>query len=190
MGSGDRAAPERVPSGGPPRPQREPGSLASSAPADLVDLRGGERESAIEVLIGSFTGIYRWHAKRTLRRIDTVRAAVRDRGIIGVSMLETLTPEVGYVYYIAVAPHARRSGVGGLLLDDALARFRAGGSTVVYAAVVEGNAASQRLFRSRGFRPVDRHEPDVREGGLGARGLRGRMMVVSGEVLLGLRLGP
>lgn len=188
MGSEDRATPEAVPSDGSRDEDRGYSAAAAPTSTELVDLREGARESAVEVLIGSFTGIYRWHAKRTLRRIETVRAAIRDRQIIGVSMLETLSPDVGYVYYIAVAPHARGSGVGGLLLDDALARFRAGGSAVVYAAVVIGNSASMRLFRSRGFRTVDRKEPDLREGGLGARGLRGRMMLVSGEALLGIRL--
>jgi ribosomal protein S18 acetylase RimI-like enzyme len=153
----------------------------------LLDLQGAERERALPILIDGFVGIYRWHAKRTLRRIASVRGAELGGEVVGVSMLELLTPEVGYVYYVAVLGRVRRLGIGGYLLDDALGRFRASGATVVYAAVEEENAASERLFLSRGFRRVDRREPGYREGGLGAWGLHSRMMLVRGEVLFGLR---
>jgi ribosomal protein S18 acetylase RimI-like enzyme len=156
----------------------------------LVDLIDERRELAIPILIDSFVGIYRWHAKRTLRRVSIVRGVMADEGLIGVSMLEDLAPGVGYVYYIAVIPAYRKRRVGTLLLDDALNRFRLQRSEIVYAAVEEENAASLALFKSRGFRAVDRDEIGYREGGLGAWGLRSKMMVVSGEVLLGVRLYP
>ena len=104
------------------------------------------------------------------------------------SMLERLTPEASYVYYLAVGESVRHQGIGGLLLDDALARFRSEGARIVYGAAEEDNTTSIALFRSRGFRVVERDEPGLKEGGLGAWGLRSRMMLVSGEVLLGLRL--
>jgi ribosomal protein S18 acetylase RimI-like enzyme len=63
-----------------------------------------------------------------------------------------------------------------------------GGAEVVYAAAEEDNAGSIALFRSRGFRVVERKELGYREGGLGAWGLRSRMYLVGGEVLLGLRV--
>ena len=135
-----------------------------------------------------FEGIYRWHAKRTLRTVGTVRAAMVGGRVAGVALLERLLPEVAYVYYLAVGTGFRRRGVGRTLLDDAIDRFRAEGIEVVFAAVEEDNAPSQRLFRSRGFRVVERNEPNWREGGLGAQGLRTRMWVVHGEVLFGLRL--
>lgn len=61
---------------------------------------------------------------------------------------------------------------------------------MVYAAAEEENAASIALFLSRGFRSVERRERGYLEGGLGAWGLRSRMWIVSGEVLLGRRLAP
>ncbi len=161
-----------------------------AASLELVDLTGSDRERAIPVLKDSFTGIYRWHAKRTLGRIETVRAAIAGGQVVGFALLERLVPEVGYVYYIAVGRTARRQGVGARLLDDALARFRAAGAQVVYAAAEEDNVASIRLFTSRGFRRVERQERGYRDGGLGAWGLRSRMMLVAGEQLLGLRLAP
>ncbi len=103
-------------------------------------------------------------------------------------MLERLVPEVGYVYYLAVSVRHRREGLGRLLLDDALARFQRAGAEVVYAAAEGENTASLELFRSRGFRLVERKELGFREGGLGAWGLRSRMRVVWGEVLLGKRI--
>lgn len=163
-----------------------PGTDSSSV--RLIELEGEARERVLPTLKEGFVGIYRWHAKRTLRGVSTVRAAVRDGAVLGFAMLERLVPEVGYVYYLAVGTSHRREGVGGRLLDDALDRFRGEGVKVVYAAAEEENQASLALFRSRGFRTVARDEPSYREGGLGAQGLRSRMWVVSGEVLLGLRL--
>ncbi len=156
----------------------------------MVDLAGAERERAVPVVRDGFEGIYRWHAKRTLRDIERVRALAIDHEVIAVAMLERLVPEVGYVYYIAVRTAWRRRGQAARLLDDALAWFAQSGVRVVYAAAEEANAASLALFRSRGFRVVDRHEPGFREGGLGAWGLRSRMRIVHGELLLGLRLRP
>lgn len=159
-------------------------------PFRAIDLTGEDRERAIPILIDSFVGIYRWHAKRTLRRIELVRGALDGDQLVGVAMLENLAPGIGYVYYIAVSQRARRHKVGGFLLDDALERFRAQKCEIVYAAAEEDNEPSKALFRSRGFRGVEKHEMGYQEGGLGAWGLRSKMMVVSGEVLMGLRLNP
>jgi ribosomal protein S18 acetylase RimI-like enzyme len=159
-------------------------------PADvvLIDLPHETRDRAIPILLEGFEGIYRWHAKRTLREVTRVRAATIDRQVVGVSMLEPLTPDVGYVYYLAVGREFRRRGLGGVLLDDALRWFRQLSATVVYGAAEEENSGSVALFRSRGFRTVERRELGYAEGGLGAWGLRSRMRLVYGEVLLGVRL--
>ncbi|HYA10386.1 MAG TPA: GNAT family N-acetyltransferase [Thermoplasmata archaeon] len=156
----------------------------------VADLEDADRERAVPVLRDGFVGIYRWHAKRTLRDVPTVRAAELGGEVVGVSLLDRLLPEVGYVYYIAVLSPHRRRGVASLLLDDALERFRAGPVEVVYAAVREENLPSRRLFEGRGFRSVERKGTGWRDGGLGAWGLRSRMLLVHGEVLLGLRLRP
>ena len=159
------------------------------APVALRTLEVSDRELAVPTLKDGFEGIYRWHAKRTLRTVGTVRAAMVDGRLAGVSLLERLLPEVGYVYYLAVGLAFRRRGIAGALLDDALGRFRSERMEVAFAAVEEENFPSQQLFRSRGFRVVARDEPNWREGGLGAQGLRTRMWIVHGELLFGLRLG-
>ena len=170
---------------------RSPGNPGrSTLTLRVVELLGEAREQAVPVLIDSFVGIYRWHAKRTLRRATTIRGAFEEDQLVGVSMLDDLVPGVGYVYYVAVRQAHRRHGIGTFLLDDALDRFRSQKAEIVFAAVEEDNVPSRALFASRGFRVVTREEPGYREGGLGAWGLRSKMMVVSGEVLLGLRLNP
>jgi ribosomal protein S18 acetylase RimI-like enzyme len=165
-------------------------STAAAPPIDLIDLPPTERERAVPVLLDSFVGIYRWHAKRTLREVQVVRGAEQAGELVGVAMLERLVPEVGYVYYIAVSSAHRNQGIGGRLLDDAVDRFRREGAQVLYAAVQSDNAPSLALFTSRGLRSVERKERGYQEGGLGAWGLRSRMRLVYGELLLGRRLEP
>ncbi len=172
---------------GPAEPNSDP-TMPELGPYEIADLVGDARERAIPILKESFEGIYRWHAKRTLREIDLVRAVTLGGTVVGAALLERLVPEVGYVYYIFVGAANRRRGIGGRLLDDAIARFRSQGARVVFAAAEEENVRSRALFRSRGFREVERKERGWQEGGLGAWGLRTRMRLVSGEVLLGLRL--
>jgi L-amino acid N-acyltransferase YncA len=157
-------------------------------PPELVDLTGTSRERAVPVILDSFVGLYRWHAKRTLREVPIVRAAEEDGEVIGITLLDRLVPEVGYVYYVAVRAAHRGQGIGGHLLDDALRRFRELPVEVVYGAVGKENQPSRALFEHRGFRPVERKETLWSEGGLGAWGLRSRMRLVPGEILLGLRL--
>ncbi len=167
------------------------GALVETGESDgveLVDLAPEERARAIPVLEEGFVGVYRWHAKRTLRSVSWVRAAVAHGDVVGVAMLEPLVPGVGYVYYLAVARAARRRGVGGRLLDDALTRFASEGIRIVYGAVEAENLPSRRVFETRGFRLIERSELNYRDGGLGAEGLRSRMWVVRGEVLFGRRL--
>ena len=152
---------------------------------EILDLPEGDRELAIPIIKESFVGIYRWHAKRTLREIGRVRSARLEGQLAGISMLDRLTLEVGYVYYLAVGEAFRNRGVGGALLDDAITLFRSEGAHILYGAAEEENTPSIRLFSSRGFRVIERDEIGFREGGLGAWGLRSRMMLVHGEVLMG-----
>jgi ribosomal protein S18 acetylase RimI-like enzyme len=157
---------------------------------EIRDLGPTEREVAVPIIVDCFTGIYRWHAKRTLRSVSRVRSGWQDGTLVGIAMLELLDPAVGYVYYLAVPRAFRRQGVARRLLEDALALFLEQGARVVFAAAEDDNTPSLRLFEGHGFRPTEPKEQSWREGGLGAWGFRSRMMVVSGEVLLGLRLRP
>ena len=170
----------------PERPRMS--EAAAGGATEITSLEPGERDGAIPIVIDAFSGVYRWHAKRTLREARWVRAARAEGRLVGVAMLEPLNATVGYVYYIAVRADCRRRGVARRLLDDALRWLRAHGSQIAYAVVTEGNAPSESLFRSRGFRPIEREEASYQDGGLGARGLRSRMRIVRGERLMGRRL--
>ena len=171
------------------RPERS--TMGPEPPWRVEEIPPEGRDAALVPIRASFTGIYRWHAKRTLREISRVRGIRSATGdLIAISMIELLVPEVGYVYYVAVMPELRRHGLGRALLEDALTLFRGTGAEVVYAAVEEDNRASLALFQGGGFRAVERRELSYREGGLGAWGLRSRMRLVGGEILLGLRLRP
>ena len=55
---------------------------------------------------------------------------------------------------IAVLPSYRRAGVGGRLLDSALAAVTNGGAAEVFLEVRVSNAAAKGLYAARGFRPV------------------------------------
>lgn len=157
-----------------------------SAPSqiEISDVPSTERDRLRPILEQSFEGLYRWHAKRTLGSVELVRAARLAGEDAGLAMLKTLTEEAGYVYYIAVSPRFRRRGVGGALLDDALAYFAAGGKKVVYASVEEDNVESKALFGSRGFSEADRGELSKKYGAVRGFTLSREMMLVRGEVLL------
>ncbi len=163
------------------------GARAGPGPIDLSDLPIAEREVAVPLVLDAFTGIYRWHAKRTLRDVARVRVARLAGREVGLAMLDPLVPEVGYLYYLIVLREFQGRGIGGRLVDDALDRFREDGRSVVYVATGLDNAPMVRLLQARGFRTVGRTETGYREGGLGAWGLRSRMRIVPGEVLFGLR---
>ena len=165
-------------------------SRRSTPPAEirLREISGDARPDVLPILKESFTGYYRWHAKRTLLEIERVRVADWDGVVAGAALLERLVPEVGYVSYLFVGTNFRRRGIGATLFDDAIGWFRRQGVLVVYTVAEPENRASIALIRSRGFRKTERKETGWRDGGLGAWGLRSRMRIIGDEALFGLRL--
>ena len=119
-----------------------------------------------------------------LTEVETVRAAKRSGEYVGLIMVKTLEPGVGYVYYIAVARAHRRLGVAGLLLRDALERFKAAGIAEVFASVEGDNVPSERLFSAEGFARTGLVEVSKEHGALRALNMYRMMVVVPGEVLL------
>jgi [ribosomal protein S18]-alanine N-acetyltransferase len=59
---------------------------------------------------------------------------------------------------LAVAPDARVQGVGGRLLDAALAAATTAGTTAIFLEVRESNEAARRLYASRGFAEIGRRK--------------------------------
>jgi ribosomal-protein-alanine N-acetyltransferase len=79
------------------------------------------------------------------------------------------TPLLGYVIAlllsgeaeiadIAVAPAARRQGIGGVLLDAMLDEATAEGVRTMYLEVRESNASARALYATRQFREVGRRK--------------------------------
>jgi ribosomal-protein-alanine N-acetyltransferase len=62
----------------------------------------------------------------------------------------------GEIADLAVAPAARRRGIGGILLDRALVEAMESGVRALYLEVRESNSAARALYQSRGFDSVGR----------------------------------
>ena len=58
----------------------------------------------------------------------------------------------GYVFDLAVVPHARRRGLAGRLLAGLEEWARARGAVLLYANIMDGNAPSLGAFRAGGYR--------------------------------------
>ena len=58
----------------------------------------------------------------------------------------------GYVFDLAVVPHARRRGLAGRLLAGLEEWARARGALLLYANIMDGNAPSLGAFRAGGYR--------------------------------------
>jgi ribosomal protein S18 acetylase RimI-like enzyme len=150
----------------------------------IVDVAREERDSLERLLEESFTGLYLWHSKKTLKEIEFVRAATIDQLPVGLVMLKMMNESCGYVYYIAVSKEQRRMKIGGRLLDDSLDYLSKLGAREAYASVSEDNAESEALFGSRNFRPIGYNDLASKYGKLHALKMYKQMLVVPGEILL------
>ncbi len=142
------------------------------------------RKGLVPILEKSFEGWYLWHSRRTLYKVEVVRQAVLGGSTVGLILLKELGSGIGYVYYLAVLPDFRRRGIGGALLDDALAYFSSRMASCVYASVEVDNDPSLSLLRSRGFAAVGLEDMSKLHGKLKALGMMLRMQTVAGEVVL------
>jgi ribosomal protein S18 acetylase RimI-like enzyme len=150
----------------------------------IIDVPKGKRAGLEWILEESFEGWYLMHSKRTLRNIELVRTAITSGKVVGLVMLKTLAESVGYVYYIAVAKASRKSGIGKLLLEDALRHFKASSVKEVFASVEKDNEPSEALFASEGFTQTNFGEVSKKYGSLHTANMYREMLVVPGEILL------
>ncbi|MDA4122283.1 MAG: GNAT family N-acetyltransferase [Thaumarchaeota archaeon] len=157
---------------------------------ELVTVPKSERSQLEFILDESFEGLYLWHSRRTLHNIELVRALRSSGRFLGLSMVKMVAEGSGYVYYVAVPLQSRRKGLGGKLLDDALAHFDELHASEVFASVGEDNVESNALFSSRGFERTNRAEIAKRHGQIRTINMYREMMVVYGEILLRKELRP
>jgi ribosomal protein S18 acetylase RimI-like enzyme len=81
--------------------------------------------------------------------------AVEDDGIVGFVRYE-LFDDFAYVHHLAVAPEARRQGIGLALMQRAAIEIRARGVRRWSLHVLEDNASARRLYASVGLQPAGR----------------------------------
>lgn len=82
------------------------------------------------------------------------RRAVDGRDDVGFA-ITGVASRTGYLQRIAVAPEARRRGVAGLLVDDAIRWLMRRGATTALVNTGVENAAASALYTGRGFRRRD-----------------------------------
>jgi ribosomal protein S18 acetylase RimI-like enzyme len=144
-----------------------------------------EGRAALEpILEEGFEGWYLRHSKGILRDSETVRAAMSSGEPLGLIILKSLGPGVGYIYYVAVSRAHRRRGVARSLLNDALERYKIEGVTEVFASMEVDNTPSERLFAMDGFTRTTFSDVSKRFGLLRALNMYRMMVSVPGEVLM------
>jgi ribosomal-protein-alanine N-acetyltransferase len=92
----------------------------------------------------------------------------------GGMLLGRVAADEAEILTLAVAPEARRRGLGRALLLAAEAHAAAAGAGRMFLEVAEGNAAALTLYVAAGYRPVGRRRGYYADGGdavLLARGL-------------------
>ena len=124
--------------------------IRDATPSDFDRLR--------RITQASFDRVYAFFAARGLRHAWPLLVAEEDDMPIGFleGRLFDGTPPIGYVYFVAVDPAARRRRIGHALVEESLRRFAVRGATRVLAAVPRENDASIGLFASLGFGKVPR----------------------------------
>jgi ribosomal-protein-alanine N-acetyltransferase len=86
---------------------------------------------------------------------EEVGAASGEPALLGY-VIALVVADEGEIADIAVASHARRRGVGGILLDRMSAELIEKGVRTLYLEVRESNSAARRLYETRQFAEVGR----------------------------------
>lgn len=124
----------------------------------IRDVRPSDSDRLRRITEVSFDRVYAFFAVRGLRRAWPLLVA--EEGNVSIGFLEGRlfdgSPSIGYVYFVAVDPDARRRGIGHALVEQSLRRFAVRGATQVFAAVPRESDASIGLFASLGFGKIPR----------------------------------
>ena len=94
-----------------------------------------------------------------LARTDTLTVAAPEGFAMG-----RVTLDEAELLTIAVAPDARRKGLGRSLLDQFLAEAATRGAAIVFLEVDSLNTAARALYQARGFTQVGLRRNYYREG--------------------------
>jgi ribosomal protein S18 acetylase RimI-like enzyme len=80
---------------------------------------------------------------------------VRDEGALTGSVMAGFDGHRGWIYYLAVAPDARRSGIGRAMMAAAEAWLRGQGAPKMQLMVREGNQAALDFYATLGLERQD-----------------------------------
>ena len=140
-------------------------------PSDLPVLKaimveaftGVSIDQGIENLYGPINGHdWKWRKARHLdddaaRDPEGIRVAEQDGRILGfVTSWIDREAGIGHIPNISLVPEARGHGLGRILLEKTLERFRAAGLTHAKIETLAQNAVGNHLYGSLGFREVAR----------------------------------
>jgi GNAT superfamily N-acetyltransferase len=89
-------------------------------------------------------------------RLDPALTTVWRDGhrMLGLALVTRIGPGVAHLAQLVVHPDARGQGLGGRLVDAALARARAAGCARMTLLVGEASAHARRVYDARGFTPA------------------------------------
>jgi ribosomal-protein-alanine N-acetyltransferase len=118
--------------------------VRDATPNDLAEVIAIER--------ASFGDPWSESSFRSLLGVATTRfrVASRDGALVGYAIASRVEDQAELAN-LAVAPAARRGGIGAVLLDDLLASTDLAPAATVFLEVRASNEAAQGLYRSRGF---------------------------------------
>ena len=130
-------------------------ATSGTAVVALRDLQPDDLPRIVEIERASYSTPWRRSTfEGLLRRSDTdLIGATLDGRLVGYAVTWTILDqaELGNV---AVAPDARKRGLGRMLVRGALRRAEARGARECYLEVRQSNATAQRIYRGLGFLPV------------------------------------
>ena len=145
---------------------------ASSRVSDGAPVIRQARASDLEAILGierdSFADPWSRESFESSLALDRMRFLVAEEGGAGTRngeggaetilgyVLTLLLLEEAEIADLAVAPVARRRGIGGMLLDRVAADVADAGVRSLYLEVRESNSAARALYTSRCFLPVGR----------------------------------
>ena len=96
-----------------------------------------------------------WPEEILARSRERITVALEDGEVAGYLVFSAILDE-GSVDNIAVAPTFRRRGIANALINDAKARARRDGLSVIYLEVRASNEAAIALYEKHGFREAGR----------------------------------
>ena len=142
-------------------------TTVASQPLHIRRAVRGDLAAMLRIEQASFADPWTVDSFATALSLDRMRVLVaesaergRERGdaaaeVLGYVVALVVGPEAE-IADLAVAPEARRQGIGRALLEGSVAELRAAGVRTVYLEVRESNRAARALYDAHGFESVGR----------------------------------